>query len=311
IGRAIAVRLAADGFEVAINDLASKATQLDSVKGEIIAMDRRSAVFYGDVSVDSEVADMIAGVVAVLGGLDVMVANAGICKARTSLLDVTSVEWDRTFDINVRGMLLCYQHAARQMILQGRGGRIIGATSHAGKQGAGNAMLPDYCSSKFAVRGLTQAAACEFGKYGITVNAYAPGAVVTQMTEQFALLANMSQEDFFAMQAKTAATGANPTTQDIASLVSFLASKEASFITGQPSPSVFVRMEDGISIETKRKNSSEVSIRIGLESEYVRLSAVSDIHGVGFESYLAFSASDIYQSSMWETIPSDRKILNK
>jgi len=231
IGRAIALRLASDGFDVAINDIAPKAAQLDGVKAEIIAAGRRSAVFCGDVSADSEVKDMVAGVVAALGGLDVMVANAGICKARASLLDVSPEEWDRTMAINVRGMFLCYQHAARQMILQGRGGRIIGATSGAGKQG--NAMMPDYCTSKFAVRGLTQSAACEFGKHGITVNAYAPGSVITPMTEQFAPLANMSQEDFFAMQAKMAATGVNPTTNDIATIVSFLASKESGFITGQ------------------------------------------------------------------------------
>ncbi|KAJ7921133.1 hypothetical protein B0H13DRAFT_2249624 [Mycena leptocephala] len=231
IGRAIALRLAADGFDVALNDIAAKTAQLEAVKAEVIAAGRRSAVFPADVSVDSEVKDMVAGVVAAFGGLDVMVANAGICKARSSLLDVDPAEWDRTFSINVRGVFQCYQHAARQMILQGRGGRIIGATSGAGKQG--NAMMPDYCASKFAVRGLTQAAACEFGKHGITVNAYAPGAVITPMTEQFAPLANMSQEDFFAMQAKMAATGVNPTPDNIASVVSFLASKEASFITGQ------------------------------------------------------------------------------
>ncbi|KAJ7349640.1 hypothetical protein DFH08DRAFT_742192 [Mycena albidolilacea] len=231
IGRAIALRLAADGFDVAINDIASKAAQLDGVKDEIIAAGRRSAVFGGDVSVDADVKAMVAGVVEALGGLDVMVANAGICRARASLLDISPEEWDRTFDINVRGVFLCYQHAARQMILQGRGGRIIGATSGAGKQGL--AMLPDYASSKFAVRGLTQAAACEFGKHGITVNAYAPGAVATQMTEQFAPLASMSQKDFFAMQATMAATGVNPTPENIASIVSYLASKEASFITGQ------------------------------------------------------------------------------
>ncbi|KAF7342971.1 L-2,3-butanediol dehydrogenase [Mycena venus] len=250
IGRAIALRLAADGFDVGVNDIASKAAQLDKVKQEIIAAGRRSAVFCADVSVDSEVKDMVAGVVAALGGLDVVSAvfaltavhlpsahwirwspMRGSAKRAASLLDVSPAEWDRTFEINVRGMFLCYQYAAKQMILQGRGGRIIGATSGAGKQG--NAMMPDYCSSKFAVRGLTQSAACEFGKHKITVNAYAPGAVITPMTEQFAPLANMSQEDFFAMQAKMAATGVNPTTDDIATIVSFLASKEAGFITGQ------------------------------------------------------------------------------
>ncbi|KAK7042780.1 L-2,3-butanediol dehydrogenase [Favolaschia claudopus] len=230
IGRAIALRLATDGFDVAINDISSKAAELEGVKAEIVGLGRRSAVLFADVSADADVKAMVDGVVEKLGGLDVMVANAGICKARASLLDISPEEWDRTMAINLRGVFLCYQHAARQMIKQGRGGRLIGACSGAGKQGY--PILPDYSASKFAVRGLTQAAAGEFGKHGITVNAYAPGSVITPMTEQFAPMAGMSQEDFFNMQAKAAATGVNPTPQDIASVVSFLASKESTFITG-------------------------------------------------------------------------------
>ncbi|KAJ7150542.1 hypothetical protein C8R43DRAFT_496051 [Mycena crocata] len=234
IGHAIALRLAADGFDVALNDIASKTTQLEAVKAEIIATGRRAAIFSGDVSVESEVRDMVSATVDSFGGLDVMVANAGICKAR-SLLDVDADEWDLTFAINVRGVFLCYKYAAKQMILQGRGGRIIGACSGAGKQGFG--MLPDYSASKFAVRGLTQAAALEFGKHGITVNAYAPGSIITPMTRKladtFGPMAGMDEEAFFAAQAKSAATGRNPTSEDIATLVSYLASKESSFITGQ------------------------------------------------------------------------------
>ncbi|KAJ7141552.1 short chain oxidoreductase [Mycena filopes] len=231
IGRAIALRLAADGLDVVLNDISSKTSVLEAVKAEIIATGRRAAIFGADVSVDAEVKSMVAFAVETFGGLDVMVANAGICKARASLLDVNPEEWDQTFAINVRGAFLCYQHAARQMILQGRGGRIIGASSGAGKQGYG--MLPDYSASKFAVRGLTQAAALEFGKHGITVNAYAPGAVITPMTSQFPILAGMDPDAFFADQAKLAATGVNPTPEDIASVVSFLASEQATFITGQ------------------------------------------------------------------------------
>ncbi|KAJ7103818.1 acetoin reductase family protein [Mycena epipterygia] len=230
IGRAIALRLAADGFDVALNDIASKTLLLEGVKAEIIAAGGRAGVFCGDVSVDAEVRDMVAGAVEAFGGLDVMVSNAAICKAH-SLLDMDVSEWDQTFATNTRGMFLCYKYAAKQMILQGRGGRIIGATSGAGKQGYGP--LPDYSASKFAVRGLTQAAAQEFGKYGITVNTYAPGSVITPMTEPFADQAGMDKDAFFAMQAKQAATGVNPTPENIASFVSFLASKESSFITGQ------------------------------------------------------------------------------
>ncbi|KAJ7677391.1 acetoin reductase family protein [Mycena olivaceomarginata] len=213
------------GFDVALNDVAPKGPQLDAVNEEVIKVGRRAAVFPADVSIDAEVKKHGRGC------RESMVANAGICKARGSLLDIEFADWDNTFNINVRGTLLCYQHAARQMILQGHGGRIIGACSGAGKQGM--AMLPDYSSSKFAVRGLTQAAALEFGKHGITVNTYAPGGVITLMTEQFAPLAGLTQEAFFAAQAQQVATGRNPTTQDIARLVSFLASKESGFITGQ------------------------------------------------------------------------------
>ncbi|KAK7042775.1 L-2,3-butanediol dehydrogenase [Favolaschia claudopus] len=231
IGRAIALRLAADGFDVAVNDVLSKAAELEKLKQEIILAGRRSAALPADVSVDAEVRSMVETVVTDLGGLDVMVANAGICKGRASLLEVEPDEWDQTFAINVRGVFLCYKYAVNQMIAQGRGGRIIGACSGAGKQGYSE--IPDYSSSKFAVRGLTQAAAKEFGKHGITVNAYAPGSVFTALSAPFAAMTNMPQDEFWAMQAKAAATGVNPTCENIASVVSFLASKEATFITGQ------------------------------------------------------------------------------
>ncbi|KAJ7649048.1 hypothetical protein DFH06DRAFT_1095195 [Mycena polygramma] len=172
IGRAVALRLASDGFDVAVNDIPSKSAQLEAVKAEVIAAGRGTAVFIGDVSVDADVKALVAGVVATFGGLDVMVANAAISPPRASLLDTEPEDWDRTFAINVRGTFLFYKHTAKQMVLQGRGGRIIGACSGAGKQAQPG--LPDYSASKFAVRGLTQAAALDFGKHGITINAYAP-----------------------------------------------------------------------------------------------------------------------------------------
>ncbi|KAJ7244566.1 hypothetical protein C8J57DRAFT_1083015 [Mycena rebaudengoi] len=168
IGRAIALQLAVDS---------TWPCRLDAVKEKVIKVGRRAAVLPADISIDAEVKIMVAGAVKAFGRLDVMVANAGICKARASLLDIEFADWNNTFNINVRGTLLCYRHAARQMILQGRGGRIIGACSEAEKQGM--AMLPDYSSSKFAVRGLTQdlVQALEFGKHGITINTYAPGGL--------------------------------------------------------------------------------------------------------------------------------------
>ncbi|KAF7300863.1 L-2,3-butanediol dehydrogenase [Mycena kentingensis (nom. inval.)] len=231
IGKAIALRLAADGFDIGLNDIPSKQAALEDVKKEVEGLGRRAAVLSGDVSVEEDVKRMVDEAVKQLGGLDVMVANAAICKPRASVLDISVEEWDATFAINTRGIFLCYKYAAKAMIAQGRGGRIIGATSGAGKQGY--APLPDYSASKFAVRGLTQATAQELGKHGITVNTYAPGAVITPMTQQFPALSGVAEDEFFAGQADLTSTKVNVTPSDIASLVSFLASKEAGFITGQ------------------------------------------------------------------------------
>ncbi|KAJ8497200.1 hypothetical protein ONZ45_g12160 [Pleurotus djamor] len=129
--------------------------------------------------------------------------------------------------INARGVFLCYKYAAQEMIKQGRGGRIIGASSIAGKQGFEG--MSAYSASKFAVRGLTQAAAKDLARHGITVNAYAPGYVDTAMTRNLfkddpeALLRDITK-----IPVARLAEG-----DDIAALVSFLASKDAEYITGQ------------------------------------------------------------------------------
>jgi NAD(P)-dependent dehydrogenase (short-subunit alcohol dehydrogenase family) len=107
-----------------------------------------------------------------------MVANAGLYMNGT-VLDTTISDFDRLFTINVKGVYLCYQYAAKQMIKQGRGGRLIAASSLAGIV-AEDGMFA-YGASKFAVRGLNQSAARELGKHGITANTYSPGAILTEM----------------------------------------------------------------------------------------------------------------------------------
>ncbi|KAJ7176147.1 hypothetical protein C8R43DRAFT_1197699 [Mycena crocata] len=252
IGHAIALQLAADGFDVAVNDIVSKKSLLEGVKEEIVKAGRTAAVFCADISVDAEVKAMVAGTVETLGGLDVMVANAGICRPRLSLIDVDVAEWDSTFATNARGTFLCYKYAAKQMIVQGRGGRIIGACSGAGKKRWLHELnIP----SRFAIRGLTQAAALEFGKHGITINAYAPGhsLLADALIEVFAPLAGMSVEALVAavnlrlyiQHAQQSAIGKNQTPEEIATLVSFLASKEASFITGEPGILLCLIVADG------------------------------------------------------------------
>ncbi|EEB94689.1 hypothetical protein MPER_06455, partial [Moniliophthora perniciosa FA553] len=182
IGKAVALRLAKDGFDIALNDITSKHSQLQDVEREIEKdFGRKTLIVTADVSSDEEVKSMVDKVVEALGGLDVMVANAGVCPV-ASMLETSAETWERAFAINSRGTFFCYKYAAIQMIKQGRGGRIIGACSSAGKQGRLNSMA--YSATKFAVRGMTQSAAWEVTKYGITVNAYAPGVIDTDMVKE-------------------------------------------------------------------------------------------------------------------------------
>ncbi|KAF8960441.1 acetoin reductase family protein [Flammula alnicola] len=229
IGRAIALRLADDGFDVAINDAASKKKELDDLSQIITEKGRRAYVHVADVSVETEVKSLIDGVVDNLGGIDVMVANAGICIVKP-FLDTTTEDWDRIFTINARGLFFAYKYAAKAMIAQGRGGRIIGACSGAGQEGT--PLLSAYSSTKFAVRGLTQAAASELGKHRITVNAYAPGAVVTPMLNAVGDSIG-DREGVFAAEAQRAPVGYIGKPEDVAGVVSYFASKESHFVTGQ------------------------------------------------------------------------------
>ncbi|KAJ7779150.1 NAD-binding protein [Mycena metata] len=225
IGRAMSLRLAEDGFEVVVNDIANNSEALDALVHEIQAKGRVSSKCIADVSQEEAVKEMVEQVVRNHGSLDVMVANAGIAGKDGSFLEA---EWDRILAINSRGPFLCYKYAGLQMIKQQRGGRILGASSIAGKQGI--ATQTPYSASKAAVRALTQAAAGELGRYGITVNAYAPGLIDTPMLGSATGGAREAIVEEFIRTAPVKRIGVP---RDIASLVSFLASKESQFITGQ------------------------------------------------------------------------------
>ncbi|KAK0430412.1 hypothetical protein EV421DRAFT_1912932 [Armillaria borealis] len=214
IGKAITLRLAGDGSDIA---------------AEIIEKGRQCGVFPGDVSNEEDVKSMVEGVVNTLGGLDVMIANAGVCPT-ASVLNYTVDQWDRAFAINARGTFLCYQYAAKQMIKQGRGGRIIGCSSSAGKQGL--AMMSLYGATKSAIRGLTQGATLDLGKHGITVNAYAPGAVDTEMSRQTAHQQG-NMEEVIKLNVARSAVDYIGQPEDVTGFVSYLASKEAHYMTGQ------------------------------------------------------------------------------
>ena len=234
IGRGIALRLAADGLDVAVNDLEANGDDLEKVAGEIRNEGRRAATVFADVSDADEVEGMVERVSDELGRLDVMVANAGIAQV-APLLDITPEDFDRLMAINLRGVFLCYQAAARQMIRQESGGKIIGAASIAAHKGF--AMLGHYSASKWAVRGLTQAAAQEWAEYGITVNAYCPGIVGTAMwdliDEKLAEHMGLQKGEALQQYSELIALGRVEEPEDVAAFVSYLASHDSDYMTGQ------------------------------------------------------------------------------
>lgn len=235
IGRAIALRLASDGLDVAVNDLEAGSEDLEGVAEEIQETGQRVVAVTADVSEPDEVEGMVGRAAEELGRLDVMVANAGIAQVK-SLLDITAEDFDRVMKVNVRGLFLSYQAAARRMIEQGSGGKIIGAASIAGHKGF--ALLGHYSASKFAVRALTQAAAQEWAEHGITVNAYCPGIVDTSMWElidaQIGEIQGLQKGEAMQQFADALITlGRVEEPEDVAAFVSYLASEDSDYMTGQ------------------------------------------------------------------------------
>ncbi|PCH44835.1 NAD(P)-binding protein [Wolfiporia cocos MD-104 SS10] len=230
IGRAIAFRLADDGLQVAVNDKRSERAPLLEMVAEIESKGGQAMAMTADVSIEEEVRAMTAEVARQLGGLDVMVANAGVAGPLTPLVDCPVQGWEEIMAVNLRGVMLSYKHAAIQMIKQGRGGRIIGASSILGKQGRISAA--PYSTTNFAVRGLTHSTARELARYNITVNAYAPGIILTTLATSVHDLHNGGPGSTIKKTFGLPLNTPNAEPEVVASLVSYLAKPEAHFITG-------------------------------------------------------------------------------
>jgi meso-butanediol dehydrogenase/(S,S)-butanediol dehydrogenase/diacetyl reductase len=232
IGAAIARRLAADGFAVMVSDLdGGTATQTAEA---ITAGGGHAVPYVTDVSDRDACFALVAQAREELGGIDVMVSNAGMAQVKT-LLEVTPVDLERMLGVNVGGVLWCLQAAAEAMIDQGHGGKIISAASIAGHQGFDH--LGHYSASKFAVRALTQAAAKELAPHGITVNAYCPGIVGTAMWDEIdtglGRYLGTRKGEALEQYSQLIALGRVQTPEDVASFVSYLASPDADYMTGQ------------------------------------------------------------------------------
>lgn len=231
IGRGIALRLAKDGLDVIVNDINPETCK--RVSQEIEALGRRSLAIMADVSKEGDVYDLVGQVVEKFGRLDVMVANAGIANIK-QVIEMSATEWDQIFAVNCRGVFLCDQAAAKQMIKQ-KNGKIINCASIAAH--AGFNLLAAYSATKFAVRGFTQALAKELGPHGITVNAYCPGIVGTDMwdliDEKMGPYLNMRKGEVLKEYSKLITLGRVQTPDDVACFVSYLASPDSDYMTGQ------------------------------------------------------------------------------
>ncbi|KIW44515.1 uncharacterized protein PV06_02977 [Exophiala oligosperma] len=224
IGRAIALQLAEDGMDLGINDIQAQSADLENVKKEIEKKGRRAKCVIGDVTQEKDVQGLVATVVQEFGELNVMIANAGIIVTKT-LLEVSVEEWDRVMAVNVRGVMLCYREAAKQMINQAKGGKIVGACSTAGHRPSGAGVIA-YGTSKWAVRGLTQATAVELGPHNINM--------WDKIAQNVSEKTGVTPQEAFSNSINTRTSLKRHTEpEDIANLVSFLVSPKARNITGQ------------------------------------------------------------------------------
>ena len=232
IGRGIALRLAKDGADIAIIDI--NTNKMAEVAAEIQGLGLTVTTFEADVGNRAEVYAAVEHTEKTLGGLDIMVNNAGIAQVNP-IADVTPEDVDRILKINIQGVLWGIQAAAAKFKSLNRKGKIINASSIAGHDGF--EMLGVYSATKFAVRALTQAAAKEYASNGITVNAYCPGIVGTDMwveiDKRFAELTGSPVGETYKKYVDGIALGRAQTPDDVAALVSYLAGPDSDYVTGQ------------------------------------------------------------------------------
>jgi len=235
IGRAIALRLGREGAAVTVAD--RDPATAEGVAAEIVAQGGQALAIETDVTRQAQVEEMVARTVAHFGRLDILVNNAGII-AVAPLLETDEATWDAIMNVNVKGVLFCAQAAARRMIEQGGGGRIINITSAAGKIAPGKDLpVGAYCASKHAAVGLTKQLGLELAPHGILVNAVCPGIVDTEMWAKIDReVAGRTEAPSGSVMARVVSTlplGRAQQPDDVANMVAFLASTDAGYETAQ------------------------------------------------------------------------------
>ena len=253
VGRATALKLARQGADIAITDVRRDMTDLppaevraewhsiDSVAEEVESLGRSCFPVYCDLSNDGQIHGMVDQVVGRFNQIDIMVNNARaiIGRDKVPVTELARDVWDQFMAINTTAVFVCTQAVSREMVSRGKGGRIINIASNAGKQAS--AMGAAYSASKFAVLGLTQASALDLARYDITVNAVCPGPINTDRMSYWersrAEEQGISLEEFRGRIVDEAGDrtpmGRIAEAEDVANMVAFLSSEDASFITGQ------------------------------------------------------------------------------
>lgn len=229
IGRGFAEAYVREGATVAIADV-----NLDAAEATAREIGPAAYAVRLDVSAQESIDDAIAAVVAKAGKLDILINNAALFDA-DNIVDITRASYEKLFSVNVAGTLFTMQAAARQMIAQGHGGKIINMASQAGRRG--ESLVAVYCATKAAVISLTQSAGLNLIRHGINVNAIAPGVVDGAHWEHVdAMFAKLEGKELGQKKAEVAAgvpAGRFATPDDLTGMAVFLASGEADYILAQ------------------------------------------------------------------------------
>lgn len=247
LGAAMARRLAEEGCRIVISDIGQSAgpetppeaigasAEMNAMVEEIHGLGAEAVAIACNVLEEDQVQALVDRTVEHFGRLDILINNAGIGYIMKPIVEMETGDWDAVLGVNLRGAFLCMRAAARQMIAQGHGGRIINIASQAAKSGF--PFAAGYCSSKHGMVGLTRVAAIEMGQHGINVNAICPNHVTTGLgawqNEYFSKALGMSLEDYMAAMKNRIPLGRPGRQDDTAKACAFLCSDQAVYITGE------------------------------------------------------------------------------
>jgi 3-oxoacyl-[acyl-carrier protein] reductase len=221
IGAAIARKLAGEGADIVVNDIAA-GEESDRLIAELTSAGVKAAFIAADISKSAEAKRLVEESIAALGRIDILVNNAGITRDNL-IMRMSEEEWDAVIAVNLKGTFNCLQAATRPMLKQ-RSGAIVNLASVVGV--AGNPGQANYSASKAGVIGLTKTAAKELASRGIRVNAVAPGFIETDMTRQL-------PEEYTDKLKEHIPLGIFGTPENVADVVAFLAGDDAAYVTGE------------------------------------------------------------------------------